>query len=157
MKKAVNFVKYHLATGFGVGRSPYAPGTMGSLLGVLLVYFLLPQHFGLQFLLLAVVFVVAVVTSQWLAEAEGAKDPSVVVIDEIAGQLVTFLWVPFAALGSFKVLLAGFLIFRAFDIWKPWPIRKAENLPGGWGIVLDDVLAGIYANIILQVWLRWIM
>ncbi len=157
MKKAVNFVKYNLATGLGVGRSPYAPGTMGSLLGVLLVYFLLPQHFGLQFLLFAVVFVVALITSQWLAEAEGTKDPSVVVIDEIAGQLVTFLWIPFIDLHSFKVLLAGFLMFRAFDIWKPWPIRKAENLPGGLGIVLDDVLAGIFANIILQVWLRWII
>ena len=73
-------------------------------------------------------------------------DPSFVVIDEVAGQLITLFLIPF----SWIYLLAGFLLFRAFDILKPFPARRAEELPGGWGIMLDDIFAGIYANLFLQ-------
>jgi len=73
-------------------------------------------------------------------------DPSFVVIDEVAGQLITFFLIPL----SWVYLFIGFLLFRAFDILKPFPARRAEELPGGWGIMVDDIVAGIYANLFLQ-------
>ena len=152
--KSINFLKYNLATGFGVGLSPYAPGTLGSVLGLLFVWFFFPHSVLWQFVVLTGVFLIAVYTGGWLADAENVKDPSIVVVDEIIGQMITFFLIPVAALGSIKVMIVGLILFRIFDIWKPWPVNKCEDMPGGLGIVLDDVAAGIYANIILQIWLR---
>ena len=76
----------------------------------------------------------------------GITDPSFVVIDEVAGQLITLFLLPF----SWKILIAGFILFRVFDVIKPFPARRAEKLHGGWGIMMDDVLAGLYGNILLQ-------
>lgn len=81
------------------------------------------------------------------------KDNQKIVIDEIAGMLVTMALVPV----GWRTLLAGFILFRLFDIWKPFPIRLIQDkVPGGWGVVGDDVLAGVYANFILQILVRWV-
>ncbi len=108
-----------------------------------------------------VIYFVTVVTfiffAVWVASfAEiyfGQKDSQKIVIDEIAGYLVTMLFIPF----QWKWALAGFLLFRLFDIWKPFPIRKLEHqLKGGWGVVMDDVAAGVYANVILHISIRFL-
>lgn len=127
-----------------IGRVGKAPGTAGSLAAVLLapVLFL---HLDLyaRLLALATLFVVGGLAASRAEAVLGRKDPSMVVIDEVLGQWLTFL--PFFLLPTWQ-LIAGFVLFRVFDIAKPWPIRRSENwLPGGFGIMLDDVLAGIYA------------
>jgi phosphatidylglycerophosphatase A len=86
-----------------------------------------------------------------VARASGKKDPSFVVIDEVAGQLIALIGVPL----TWKSFLAGFILFRAFDILKPPPVRQLERLPQGTGIVLDDVAAGIYALVVMQLLLHW--
>lgn len=140
-----------LASGAGSGYIPFAPGTWGSAVGLLVYWLLLrlPQ-WPLAVTVAAVVFL-----SCWIAglaeELLAAKDPQVIVIDEVAGMLVALMFLP----ASGRVVLAAFVLFRLFDIWKPFPARWIqENLPGGWGVVGDDVMAGIYANLVLQIVLR---
>ena len=138
----------------GAGYFPFAPGTVGSLVGVVVVAGLrqlpLPHAALLPALIAASLVVLAL--GVWAAgEAEsffGRKDPGQVVIDEVAGQMVTLLWMPHA---NWKWLVGGFMLFRAFDIVKPFPARQAERIPRGWGIMLDDVVAGLYALMILTV------
>lgn len=200
-----------IATAFGVGYAPKAPGTFGSLVGVITiflsaVFFLRPSHwtklFSLHplsdaaledrhflvpgsdihdaamwlplvcaFLLLIFLALAGVWASQKAADYSGLKDPQFVVIDEVAGQHLALVLplIPIAlphltsrvdfsyfaifsalSLVNWKYLLAGFLLFRLFDIWKPYPVKKLENLPGGWGIMADDWLAGVYAAILLR-------
>ena len=137
-----------LATGFGVGYSPVVPGTLGTLVAVpvyLLLCHIPPPLYELT--LVALFFL-----STWLADrAEGyfgKKDDRRIVIDEITGFLVTMLWIPETTLS----IVIGFFLFRIFDIVKPFPIRIVEKkFEGGWGVVLDDILAGIYANVVLQI------
>jgi len=155
LKKFTHFLHYNMATCFGVGRSPFAPGTMGSLACVVLVWLFFPTNWLLQLLVAVALTGMSIFSGGWLAIAEGDKDPSMVVSDELAGQWITFMWLPLGMAHDYKVLIVGFLLFRIFDIWKPWPANRLEQLPGGFGITLDDVAAGIYANIILQVWLRF--
>lgn len=143
MRKIILF----LASGFGAGYLPGVPGTWGSLVGVLLFW---PLS-RLSPSLLAITVGTVAILSCWIAGlAEGfagSKDPQIVVIDEIAGQFVSLIFLPF----NWKIAAAGFLLFRLFDIWKPFPARLIqEKMPGGWGIVGDDLMAGIYANLILQ-------
>lgn len=137
-----------IATCAGTGFLPFAPGTFGSLVGLGLVVAIAhlpsPQPWKSFIVALAALGVCAVGIPA-AGEAEkffGRKDPGQVVIDEVAGQLLTFLVHPDA---SWKWLLAGFLLFRAFDIVKPFPAGRAEHAPGGWGIMLDDVVAGAYS------------
>jgi phosphatidylglycerophosphatase A len=137
-----------LATGFGVGFSPIAPGTMGTLVAIP-VYLLLSQ---IPFPLYELTLVTFFFFSSWISEnAEkhfGKKDDQRIVIDEVMGFLVTMLWVP----KTIFFVIFGFFLFRFFDILKPFPIRHLERRwKGGYGVVFDDVLAGIYANIVLQV------
>ena len=137
-----------LATGFGVGFSPIAPGTMGTLVAIP-VYLLLSQ---IPFPLYELTLVTFFFFSSWISEnAEkhfGKKDDQRIVIDEVMGFLVTMLWVP----KTIFFVIFGFFLFRFFDILKPFPIRHLERKwKGGYGVVFDDVLAGIYANIVLQV------
>jgi len=87
-----------------------------------------------------------------VARESGIKDPGFVVIDEVAGQMIALIAVPL----HWKYLLAGFILFRSFDIVKPFPLRRLEELPGGTGIMLDDVGAGLYALALLQIWLHFI-
>ncbi len=137
-----------LATGFGVGYSPVAPGTLGTLIAVPVYYFLSNISSPIYEITLIGFFFLSV----WISEnAElffGKKDDQRIVIDEIMGFLVTMLWVPKTAIPT----PIGFFLFRFFDILKPFPIRRLEKkLKGGYGVVLDDVMAGVYANIVLQV------
>jgi len=137
-----------LATGFFIGNMPVAPGTFGTVLGLPLCFLL--SGLDLPFaVLLSIIFVLFAI---WIAhDAEiilKKKDPGCIVIDEIAGIMVTFLGLPF----NITTAVAGFLIFRLFDILKPFPIRHLERkLSGGAGVVLDDVVAGIYSNLSLRV------
>jgi len=136
------------ATGCYSGFSPGAPGTAGSVIGVVLFWFLSPLTFPLYGLtVMAFIFL-----SIWCAARASIifqkKDPSQIVIDEIAGYLVTMSALP----PTWGYIIAGFILFRIMDIVKPYPIRWIDqNIAGGYGIVLDDVLAGVYANIILQI------
>ena len=136
-----------IATCFGVGYFPVAPGTAGSAVAVVLVaaFGLLPLSRAWHWGLLAGALLSILVVGVWAATAAerffGRTDPGHVVIDEVAGQIVTLLARPDA---SWKWLLAGFFLFRFFDIVKPFPARRAEHLPGGWGIMTDDLIAGLY-------------
>jgi phosphatidylglycerophosphatase A len=134
-----------------VGFAPVAPGTVGSAAAIPL--FLLLRSAGSPWLEVAVcgVIVVAGAWSARLAErALGVEDPGPVVIDEVVGMLVSLLFLP----GTWPVILAAFIAFRVFDIVKPWPAGRLEHVPGGWGVMADDVMAGVYANLTIQV-LMW--
>jgi phosphatidylglycerophosphatase A len=197
-----------IATAFGVGYIPKAPGTFGSLVGIAVAILTHPVSLiviiGLIFLhgsglgidmpmfpghtapaLLLIPSLVALVTvgllgvwsSSSTATYAGLKDPQHVVVDEVSGMHLTLvlaimpvglptglppadeatvfgLYSAFSLL-NWKYLLLGFILFRVFDIWKPWPIRRLEKLPGGWGIMADDWMAGIYAAILLRVALHF--
>lgn len=173
-KTAGDYVALAIAT-CGVGYFPIAPGTFGSLVGVgiyvllrhsvLKYIFALMDHrsvipeyqemgasFGLICVLLVVTTAISMVGIWAASRAErllGRKDPSAVVIDEVVGQLITFAFVPYFL--AAPAIAVGFLLFRAFDIVKPYPIRKLEKLPSGLGIVADDIAAGLYAGIALSV------
>jgi len=136
-----------LATGFFVGTVPFAPGTFGSIIGLPIVFLLSRLNLLLSvfYILLFILFAIAIASAA--EKIFNQKDPAKIVIDEIAGLMVAFTGLPF----DLKTAIAGFIVFRAFDILKPFPIRVLENkLSGGSGVVLDDVLAGIYANLILR-------
>lgn len=139
-----------IASAFYIGFIPGAPGTYASLattLGFYLVFLvswrILPS---LHLSAVCLITVLGVLTAADSSRRTGEEDPSFVVIDEVAGQLLTFLFLPVTALN----LILGTLVFRLLDIWKPYPIRKLEPLKNGVGIMADDLLAGIYANLVLQ-------
>ncbi len=207
---------YAIATAFGVGHLPKAPGTYGSLVGVATIglsaiFFLRPtslaglsplhvlsdaRFMDTHFLvpgsdihdtvlwlpifcavfLLVLLGAIGVWSAEKAAAYAGIKDPSFVVIDEVAGMHLTLLLplIPIAlpnlrshmdlsqfaiffalSLVNWKYLLLGFLFFRMFDIWKPFPLRRLERLPGGWGIMADDWVAGVYAAILLRLALHF--
>lgn len=136
-----------LATWFGCGRVPGAPGTAGTL-GAIPLYWLLVQAAGRLGVAMAavVVAVVGIWAASVVARDLGRKDPQLVVIDEVAGMLVTMIPV---ATFSWGAVLAGFVLFRVLDSLKPWPIRRLEDLPSGLGIVMDDVAAGAVGAIVM--------
>lgn len=136
-----------LATGFGAGRSPVAPGTAGTAVGLVLFLPLRGLEPHWQLLALAVLFGVGVSVSTQVARRIGKKDPGIVVIDEVAGIWATLLFLPWSP----ALALLGFLLFRLLDMVKPYPARQFEALPDGLGIMADDLMAGIYANLILRV------
>lgn len=135
------------ATGLGLGYTPKLPGTAGSLLGMLLVYVLAPLSWPLYLSVL----IPLIIFASWVSgQAEiifQEKDSPKIVIDEIVGMLVTFIVVPL----TWPTAIIGFVLFRLFDIVKPPPIHQLQKIKGGWGVVLDDVVAGVFANVILQV------
>ena len=136
-----------LATWFGCGLSPVAPGTVGTI-GALPLWFLVRGAGPIGVLATAVVVTFAGIWSAGVvARKSGLKDPQTVVIDEVAGVLVALTVAPQTTRG----VACAVLLFRLFDITKPFPARRAEKLPGGWGIVLDDVVAGIQAAILVSV------
>jgi phosphatidylglycerophosphatase A len=136
------------ATGFAVGYSPIAPGTLGTLIAIPVYYFLSNIPSPLYEITLIGFFFLSVWISGNAEIFFGKKDDQRIVIDEMVGFLVTMLWVPKTAI----FVVAGFFLFRFFDILKPFPIRRLEKkLKGGYGVVLDDVMAGVYANIVLQI------
>ncbi len=135
-----------LAFGFGTGLSPYAPGTFGTLVGIPFVLLMAPLGLVAQLVLVVAGFLLGVYVCGESARRLGVHDHGGIVWDEVIGYAVTMLAVP----AEPAWLLAGFALFRFFDIVKPWPIREADHsLKGGVGIMLDDVLAGIFAGAIL--------
>jgi len=138
-----------LGTGLGVGYSPFIPGTIGSLWGVIL--YLLIWRVSPNFLSQAVVLIIIFGAGIWISgkceEYLKVKDHPRIIIDEVAGFLVSMLFFPF----FFRFLILGFILFRLFDIAKPFKINKIGKLPKGWGIMLDDLAAGALANIVLRV------
>jgi len=136
-----------LATGFGVGYSPVAPGTLGTLIAIPIYYFLSEIPSPLYEVTLVGFFFLSVWVSGNAERLFGKEDDQRIVIDEIIGFLITMLWVP----KTIRFIIIGFVLFRFFDILKPFPIRRLEKrLKGGFGVVLDDVAAGVYANIVLR-------
>ena len=137
---------YLIAYGFGSGLAPRAPGTAGSLLALLLFLPCLTLPLLVQLVLIITTLVVGTLVSDRVARELDLKDPSGIVIDEFVGMWITLLFLP-----SLWWLVPAFLLFRLFDILKPWPVSWAdEELSGGAGIMLDDVVAGIYALGVLQ-------
>jgi phosphatidylglycerophosphatase A len=169
-----------LATWFGLGYLPKAPGTWGSLAGTALALVMAHSNWialqrntklagmyeGKNFwtvglptyprevvvtLLISIIGVIVATRASRYAQIE---DPQWVVIDEVSGQLITY-FLFFLIPHNWKSWLLGFILFRLFDIWKPFPARQLESLPGGWGIMADDWMAGIYAAIVLRVALHF--
>jgi phosphatidylglycerophosphatase A len=153
-RSAADRVAYALATGLGAGFVPIAPGTVGSAEGVAIFVAILAIHLGQTSLMIVltilnvIIFVIGVWASTRTCELTGIKDPRLVVIDEVSGQLITLTPLAFLPM-SIVGVVAGFLLFRLFDIFKPYPIRKLERLHAGLGVMADDVLAGIYAAALL--------
>jgi phosphatidylglycerophosphatase A len=154
-----------IVTFFGAGMSPIAPGTAGSLLAslVLLLFFWTasPTYPIWQIVLLAglgLSFVFSVALGTWAVQYYGREDPQSFVLDEVAGICLTNLFLPMTT-GWREAWIIGiaFLAFRLFDILKPPPARQLENLPAGWGILLDDLAAAVYANVTCQVLLRFLL
>jgi phosphatidylglycerophosphatase A len=152
-------------TTFGVGYLPLAPGTWGSAVGVAIyIGFLrsaeavqllhsiqlnVAQIWSLAVVLLVLFSLLGIWASGRAIDLLGNSDPSEAVVDEVIGQLIVFLFVPFGI--GWPFILVGFLLFRLFDIWKPYPIDGLQVLPGGLGICADDIVAGIYAGVCLSV------
>lgn len=143
-----NKLAWVFATWFGCGLSPFAPGTVGSLAAVVIAWALSRAGFGrLHFLALSLLLLYPAIRAAGIvARLTARKDPQLVVVDEVLGQWLTlagamrFDWLTFAV---------AFALFRLFDIWKPPPIRRIERIPGGAGIVLDDMMAGVYGAVVL--------
>jgi phosphatidylglycerophosphatase A len=148
MKKGLSKL---LATFFYIGCLPGARGTYASVVTTALYYLVFGTfhqitptiHLGL----ICLISIAGGVVANEVGKQLGQKDPQIVVIDEVAGQLLTFLFLPI----TWVNLFLGTMLFRLFDIWKPYPIRKSERLGYGVGIMADDLIAGIYANLILQI------
>lgn len=141
----MRFVALALATSAGVGYIPFAPGTFGSLAGLLL-WWLVPGSAFVQLALIAVVFIVGAWSASVAERHFAATDPGPVVIDEVLGMLVTLFLNPVGWVGAGL----GFLLFRLSDIVKPFPANKLEQLHGGIGVMADDLMAAIYANLALR-------
>ncbi len=142
----------NLATWFGLGNAPTMPGTVGTIGAIpLFLVFLLfkdnPYYNNIYFIFLVAFFILAVYVSDVAEGIYQVKDAQCIVIDEVLGFMTTM----FLVKASILNLVFGFILFRFFDITKPYPIRKLQNLKGGMGIVIDDFLAGIMANIILVI------
>jgi phosphatidylglycerophosphatase A len=144
-----------IATAGGIGYVPFAPGTFGSLIG-LAVWAVLPQSALAQAIAIAVVFLVGAWSGTVAERHFKATDPGPVVIDEVLGMLVTLFLIPVGWAGAFT----AFVLFRAFDVVKPYPANRLELLHGGIGVMADDGMAAIYANLSLRVLLAggsWII
>ena len=143
-----------LATGFGVGLSPLAPGTAGSFAALLPWLLLRELPLGWHLVALALVFAAGVWACAWVVRTLRTGDPGIAVIDEFVGQWIALL--PLLGRGGGVVwIFVGFILFRIFDVWKPWPVSWADrHVKGGLGVMLDDVLAGIYAAAALALLMR---
>ena len=135
-----------VATGLGAGYAPWIPGTFGSLVGLVVAWTLALGGAPVTVAGLALLTALGV-WAAGRAEVElGRHDPGEVVIDEVAGQILTLAFLPLTP----RVVVLGFVLFRILDILKPFPARRMESLPGGSGIMADDLVAGLYANLLLQ-------
>lgn len=155
----MKFIHKTIATGFGAGYSPFAPGTAGALLACILLWLYTQQigilnntNFQIGFIVLIIITTLLGVWATYNLQAEWGEDPSKIVVDEMVGVWINLLFVPL----NLQNIIIGFVLFRFFDIAKPLGIRKMEAFENGWGVMLDDVLAGIYGNILLQIILFFI-
>jgi len=144
-----------VATVFGIGHIPWAPGTWASLAATLFWWLLTGAirpswQVGATISLVGITILLGIPAATRVVRKTGLKDPQSVVIDEVAGQLIPFIAIPV----SWKSLVLGFILFRGFDIVKPPPAHELEQLPEGFGIVMDDVAAGVYALGIMQILLH---
>ena len=146
----MKFFAKAFSTFAGAGFFPLAPGTFASFLTALLYKFFFYRWnpLWLGTLIVLIFFLGAGTAGIYIKELD-RKDPHQIVIDEVCGQLIAYLFVP----GLWIDVAVGFFLFRMFDIIKPYPIRKLENLPKGWGIMADDVLAGVYSAVLIQIYL----
>jgi phosphatidylglycerophosphatase A len=133
-----------IATAFGAGYSPIAPGTAGSAVAVVILWLVPFSRVGL-----IVYFVAVTLVGTWAAhvfeKAQATKDPGAIVVDEVSGMTLSVLLLPLTV----PVLLMGFVLFRIFDVVKPFPANRLQALPGGVGVMVDDVIAGFYALVVL--------
>jgi phosphatidylglycerophosphatase A len=153
MQKTKNsFLVKLIASGLGTGYSPVAPGTAGSLLGLGIWWLWSGMNIWLQLSFIITTFFLGVWAAS-LAERDWGHDAGKIVVDEVAGMWITLWLLP----QSYVLYAVGFLLFRGFDIWKPLGARRIQKLPGGWGVMMDDMIAGVYANIICQIicWFFW--
>ena len=141
-----------VATVFGVGYAPIAPGTFGSAAGLLL-WWLLPASATVQAAAIAAIFVAGSWGGNVAERHFGRTDPGQVVIDEVMGMLITLFLNPVGWTGA----LVGFLLFRVFDVIKPYPANRLEQLHGGIGVMADDAMAAVYANLVLRAALYWVI
>ncbi len=144
-----NWIKI-ICTFFNVGKFPFAPGTLASAVGVL-IYSVLEKNYFVYFMFLTACLVVGFKACAKIEAIFNQKDPSSVVIDEVAGVLIAFFALPL----SWPVVITTFFLFRAFDMFKLYPVNKFDNMEGGFGIMMDDVVAGIYTNVTMQIAVRW--
>ncbi|HUG54985.1 MAG TPA: phosphatidylglycerophosphatase A [Vicinamibacteria bacterium] len=144
--RRADVVSTALATALWSGYFPIAPGTVGSAVGVVSFLPLLWLPAGVQLAAVAGLFLAGVVASGRVARGVGLEDPGIVVVDEVLGMWTSLLFLPFTP----GTVLAAFLLFRVLDVFKPYPARQLESLPGGWGIMSDDLMAGLYANLLLR-------
>jgi len=141
-----------LATGFYVGNIPFAPGTFGSLIGLPFCYLLAEIQLAAAIIATLLLIGLAIWISNAAERTLKRKDPGCIVVDEMAGMAVTLIGLPF----NFTTVVTGFILFRILDILKPFPIRVLDKrLSGGLGIVADDVVAGIFSNIIIRMLLYY--
>jgi phosphatidylglycerophosphatase A len=142
----MRFIHYAIATTFGLGYSPTAPGTAGTLFGLAVCYFGLGASTPALILVTILVFAVGTYSAHFVEKDHGKHDPSIVVVDEVAGMMLGLWFVPVAPLPY----LVAFGLFRLFDVSKLFPVNKLQDLSGGWGIMLDDIGAGVYTLLIMQ-------
>ena len=134
-----------LATGCYIGYTPKAPGTAGSILGLCIIWSL-AETSSLLYIILTIFLLILGIWVSGRAEIYFGHDGSQIVIDEIIGVMITFVWIPLTV----HTLIIGFILFRIMDIVKPFPADRAQKLPGGIGVVADDVIAAVYAHLLLQ-------
>ncbi|MBM4166404.1 MAG: phosphatidylglycerophosphatase A [Ignavibacteria bacterium] len=144
----VHTVSTFVATVCYCGYIPFASGTLGSFVGILFFWFVpVFEKEPFQLASILVLFFVGVYTSAIVSKANNDSDPSIVVIDEVVGMWISCAFLP----KELWIVIASFFLFRLFDILKPFPARSLEHLRNGWGIMLDDVAAGMYSNIVLRI------
>ncbi len=145
-KKIKNIFAYSICSVAGAGYFPKAPGTFASIIAASLYYLINPDWPGLFFGII-VTLILGLIFTGYVEQFSG-KDPGLIVIDEVSGQWICFLFLP---QNDLIIVITAFILFRIFDILKPMGINKLQEFKAGWGVMLDDVLAGIYTNIILQI------
>lgn len=149
---------FAIATVFKAGYIPIAPGTVGSIIG-LLIFWLIKDYasFTIEMFVAAALFFAGVWASTIVEQVLERHDPGVVIVDEVVGMLVALMLLP----PTITVMFLAFLLFRVFDIIKPYPARWCEQLSRGWGIMIDDVVAGLYVNVLIHIilWIvpQWLM
>jgi len=146
----MNTIAKLIATGLGSGYMPVAPGTAGAALATVITYFIaITASWSTLNIVLAVLSILFTILGIWSAnvlQEEWGHDPGKIVVDEMVGIWISMLFIPFSILN----LLLAFGLFRLYDIWKPWIVKKAEDLDGGLGVMADDIVAGVFANVTLQ-------